>query len=92
MYACLLQELALLNKKEVLIWDVWGLMLNDNDDLSHDMNQLRILDDLSDFLKNHAYDIQNLQHYYQNNALLRVPGSVLVCNPFLEPEWVAIDL
>lgn len=76
-----IQDFVLLNKYELLIWDLWGDMLCDkkvDDDF---------IDYLSDFLLDNAYDVKKICAGYQAHAILQVPDSVLVANPFLTERW-----
>ncbi|OGT45639.1 MAG: hypothetical protein A3E82_09100 [Gammaproteobacteria bacterium RIFCSPHIGHO2_12_FULL_38_11] len=80
----LIQDLALLNKQETLIWDVWGPML------SSVITDFDLLDRLSDLLINHINDVDKIKYFYESNFILTVPGEVLVDNPFLTAKWVSI--
>ncbi len=80
----LIQDLALLNKQEILIWDLWGPML------SSSVSDFSLLDELSDILKYHINDINQVTRFYETHSILKIPNTLLVDNPFLEPEWVTV--
>ena len=80
----LIQDLALLNKQETLIWDVWGAML------CSVITDFKLLDDLAELLINDKGNVKKITEFYNNNSLFKVPNKVLVDNPFLTAEWVSI--
>jgi hypothetical protein len=84
----LVQELAILNKKEMLLWDYWGLMLSNP---NFDDYQFEILDNLSIFINTKAYDVSDLQSYYKEHEILKIPKFVTVYNPFCEKMMAQID-
>lgn len=86
----LMQDLAFLNKTEVLIWDIWGLMCLGDNPWVVAAEHLPVLDDLSQLIREHSYDLIKLQDCYQNSADLRVPANVSVCNPFFEMRDVVL--
>ncbi|MCX7120554.1 MAG: transglutaminase-like domain-containing protein [Gammaproteobacteria bacterium] len=79
----MIQDLALLNKQETLIWDVWGPMLGSV------IVDYDILDNLSDVLMNCNRDISAVNNFYLN-AIFKIPNQILVDNPFVPAEWVSI--
>lgn len=80
----LIQDLALLNKQEPLIWDVWGPMLTSV------ITNFDQLDALSELLIFNIDDIKKIHLFYDMNTELQFPKTVLVDNPFLTPEWIAL--
>ncbi len=90
----LIQSLAMFNKKEILFWDAWGPMLpmltlkNGKPDLPE--SQLKMLDELSDFLLKNSHELSAIQTYYREHPDLQVPNQILVCNPFLKPELIEV--
>ncbi|PIZ04941.1 MAG: hypothetical protein COY58_01360 [Gammaproteobacteria bacterium CG_4_10_14_0_8_um_filter_38_16] len=80
----LIQDLALCNKKETLIWDLWGGMFD-----SIDIN-LDLYDSLADLLIEYPYDIDALIAFYNSNSLLQVPDAILMDNPFLNEKMVQL--
>ena len=83
----LLQSIAFLNRQEMLVWDLWGMMLSDTPEEAYTVpdRQLAILDELSEILLAHPDSIASLKNYYQAHPVLQVPRQLLVCNPFLPP-------
>lgn len=80
----MIHDLALLNKQEILIWDVWGAML------SSSVTDFELLDALSDLLLNHCDDGNAIHAFYEDHDSLKVPNTILVDNPFLDAQWVAL--
>lgn len=77
----LIQDLALLNKHETLVWDLWGLMLDSPE------KNLIILDNLADLLISQKNNILKTQAFYNQYDFLQVPDMVLVDNPYLTERW-----
>lgn len=77
----LIQDLALLNKQELLVWDIWGEMLSPIE------NNRALIHSLSDLLIHNDETLSDINTFYQNNNLLAVPEKVLVDSPFCEPYW-----
>ncbi len=89
----LLQEIALINKKEMLIWDMWGAMLKQKNGKPYIPDEQYIfLDDLSQYLQENARKLSKLTDYYQAQTLLHVPTRVAVYNPFLKKRMVYINV
>ena len=89
----LLQAMAFLTKKELLIWDVWGIMLGQEPAVACVAEEhLPFLDNLSNFLLENAYSIEALQSYYQANKTIQVANKVMVYNPFINPVEVEVRL
>lgn len=80
----LIQDLALLNKHELLVWDLWGLMLQPLD------TEFELLDELSDLLLNNSYDLEQVNSFYNAHKILQVPDHILVDSPFLPETWVSL--
>ena len=77
----LIQDFLLLNKYELLIWDLWGMMLN------HNADHYSLMDELSNFMIGYENDVNKIQDCYQKHKTLHVPEQVLVANPFLPERW-----
>lgn len=80
----LIQDLSLLNKRESLIWDIWGPML-----MSF-VTDFDLLDQLSELLLNDSNNIEKITSFYEKNTQLQMPNLILVDNPFLSAEWVTV--
>lgn len=76
-----IQDFVLLNKYELLIWDLWGDMLADK------KMDNTIIDNLSDFLLKDACDVEKIMAFYEESLFFQVPNTVLVANPFLSERW-----
>lgn len=77
----LMQDLAFLNKEELLVWDIWGGMfdpLNENDVLMHSLAEL---------LLDQGMNFKSTSDFYHAHATLQVPEKVYVDNPFLVGYW-----
>jgi hypothetical protein len=80
----LIQDLALLNKQELLVWDLWGLMFEPVE------SQLGFMDALSDLLMKEN-DAQSFYDFYQSHPALQVPHTILEDNPFSEERWFSLQ-
>jgi hypothetical protein len=79
-----IQDLAAQNKMEVLLWDVWGLMLADDD------AELALVDEVAERTQA-ADDFADLRRLYAR-AGLAVPARVRSLSPANGPHEVALDL
>jgi Transglutaminase-like superfamily len=66
------RDLASLNKMELLPWDSWGLM-SDNEDVDEKID--RLTDDAADTTVNDKWS--DVRRLYESNELLRVPAEIL---------------
>jgi len=80
----LIQDLALLNKQETLVWDLWGLMLDSPD------QHLDVLDALSHLLLTETNNLDRIQQFYHQYDFLTVPNEVLVDHPYLTAEKIRL--
>ncbi len=82
----LVQDLAALNKQELLLWDSWGLMLKDT--LSDEDHAL--LDRIAELTQagNAAFAEQRI--VYEREAVLRVPPVVMKFSPVARPCKVTL--
>lgn len=81
----LIQDLALLNKQELLVWDLWGEMLCPLED-----NYL-LTDNLAEIMIEHENDTNFIRAYYQNQKTLRVPDHIFVDPPFIDSYWQKLE-
>ncbi|HLD76663.1 MAG TPA: transglutaminase domain-containing protein [Rickettsiales bacterium] len=81
-----IQDLALLNKYELLVWDLWKPMFDPIE------NQLAFLDSLSNDLISHAGEVEYLNGLYNFFPFLAPPDTVLVDNPFLSEYYEKLVL
>jgi hypothetical protein len=72
----LLQDLAALNKHEMVLWDWWGLAESDEFTADH----LALLDRVADIMVSGAATVDDLRDLY-NRAELRVPSVVTSYSP-----------
>ena len=87
----LLQSIVFILKCEMLIWDLWGMMLGlDKPTVLPD--QFPILDELSEFLLNNEYAVDRIQTFYDSRPALHVPDTVMVYNPHGEPYPTQVKL
>ena len=82
----LIQDLAALNKQELLLWDSWGLMLKEG--LSDDDRAL--LDRIAVLTQGGNATFAEVQAIYENEEGLRVPPTVMKFSPVAEPEEVKL--
>ncbi len=78
----LIQDLAALNKMELLPWDSWGLMLqgglNDfnQDDFMQDAKQVALLDLIAKLISTSKINASTVQSIYLENEALRVHDKI----------------
>jgi hypothetical protein len=70
----LIRDLASLNKKEMLPWDVWGAMPQPKQTL--DKDQLAFFDEIAALTRAPDTAFSKLRTRYEKNARLRVPAKV----------------
>lgn len=75
----LVQDLAALNKMELLPWDCWGLTLKRFGTLSDE--DLQLLDDVADLTQAVDEVFLNMQATYERQSSLRIPEVVVSYNP-----------
>lgn len=76
-----IQDFILLNKHELLIWDLWGILLDKND--THHC----AVDALANFLLSNIDDLCKIADFYRDHHWLHLPKKILVANPFLPERW-----
>ncbi len=84
----LIQDLAAQNKKELLLWDGWGLMLKE--ELNED--DLALLDRLAGLTQGGNKMFAEMQATYESDEELRVPFVVMNFSPVAEPSEVALSM
>ena len=82
----LIQDLAAQNKKELLLWDCWGLMLKQ--ELSEE--DVALLDKLAMLTQGGDDAFAEVQAVYENDEGLRVPSVVMSFSPVAEPAEVRL--
>jgi hypothetical protein len=89
----LMQDLAVLNKKETLIWDFWGMMLNASvpNPVVTD-GQLVILDELAAILTNSCENLSALTNFYLTQPQLVIPKILTTLSPFGQEQQLAIAI
>jgi hypothetical protein len=83
----LVQDLAALNKSEVILWDVWGLM--EGEPPGKDLDMLDRVATLTQ-AGNEAFD--ELQRLYEKEPNLRVPITVKSYSPVAPPRAVRVEV
>jgi Transglutaminase-like superfamily len=84
----LIQDLAALNKMELLNWDCWGLMLRGMGE--HTDEELRLLDKVAVLTQAGHEALPNIQAAYEAEASLKVPRVLMCYNPVGEPSQVTL--
>jgi hypothetical protein len=79
----LVHDLAALNRAEMVLWDVWGLMT----DRSPGEDELRELDDLA--AATVEPELDDVRRRYEEDARFRVPDTVMSFSPVSGPMTVA---
>lgn len=80
----LIQDLAALNKVEVLLWDAWGLMLGDDSDAT----EFTLLDEVARATQASSAAFSRLRAVYEETVELRVPERVRSFSPVTRPVTV----
>lgn len=85
----LIQDLAALNRREMLLWDDWGLggnaPLRDED--------LELLDHVADVTRAETLSLDTIKEIYEREPGLRVPEVVTSINPRTgEPRRVSVNV
>jgi len=70
----LVRDVAALNKMELLPWDCWGVILNEQLDNPDDLS---LLDDIAALTANAVPDFETVRVRYESDPLLRVDGRLL---------------
>jgi len=70
----LVHDVAVLNKMELLQWDVWGAMPRPDQPLGHD--ELSFFDQLAELTRVPDESFEKLRRIYQDDERLRVPATV----------------
>ena len=83
-----LQDLAALNKSEMLCWDAWGMMLRK--EFSNE--EAYLLDSIANLLENSDTAFAELQHCFTQNAYVRLNGHVCSSSPALGSHEVLLTL
>ena len=84
----MIQDLAAQNKKELLLWDCWGLMLKQ--ELSED--DLTLLDKLATLTQGGNDMFAEVLAVSENDERLRVPPVVMNFSPVAEPSEVRLKM
>lgn len=84
----LLQELAALNKVEMLIWDCWGMMHVPEQEISTE--ELSLLDSIAKMLSHPDDYFSEHAVLYANHPQLKVPKQILNVSPVLGKRIVDI--
>ncbi len=84
----LVQDLAALNRVEMLVWDAWGMMrsndINDEDSC--------LLDSIAELTLNSDAAFEELRHCYAQEERVRLDGNVCNYSPAVGPHEVVITL
>jgi len=81
----LIHQLAFLNKKEMLIWDLWGDMQVHREGKPCLLEeQLDGLDKLAELIRNHKNNLMLMKDCYEKNINFKIRNSVSVFNPYLD--------
>jgi hypothetical protein len=86
----LIQDLAALNKMELLNWDCWGLMLRNIG--THTPDELELLDRVAALTQNGAEALEQIRVIYEKGAQLKVPKVVNCYSPVGQPGVVSLGV
>jgi hypothetical protein len=70
----LIRDVAALNNREMLPWDVWGAMPHPDEPLQHD--QFEFFDRLATLTRVPDASFEELRQLYEEDDRLRVPATV----------------
>jgi hypothetical protein len=77
-----LQDMAALNKREPLLWDVWGMMLRQEPGEMPTLAQQLLVDEIAELtFVSMNENISAIQAVYAGDAELRVPQKIIACSP-----------
>jgi hypothetical protein len=79
----LIQDLAALNKMELLNWDCWGLMLRGMG--THTDEELMLLDQVAGLTQARPETLPEIQAIYEAEDALKVPPVIMCYNPVGAP-------
>lgn len=86
---CLVQDLAALNKLELLCWDCWGLMLKDM--TTYTEAEWSLLDQVALLTQSGNDDFEAMRRLYETRDALRVPERITRFDPLGAPLEVPLD-
>lgn len=78
----LMLDLASLNKMELLLWDIWGLMDSERDP---DEGDVTLLDNVARVTQSGNEGFEEMQAFYEKEAELKVPSVITSFSPIDEP-------
>ncbi|MGH2616787.1 MAG: transglutaminase-like domain-containing protein [Thermomicrobiales bacterium] len=85
----LIQDLAALNKMEMLLWDEWGLLGNGNASAS----EQELLDRIADVTRGENPVLEDVQSLYTGEPALKVPAVITSISPLTgQPCQVKVSL
>ncbi|NTW45158.1 MAG: transglutaminase domain-containing protein [Anaerolineaceae bacterium] len=82
----LVRDIASLNKFEMLPWDCWGIILNEQLDRSED---LILLDEIADLTENDVPAFAQVQELYRQDSRLRLDSP---CLSYVNGKLVPVNL
>ena len=83
----LIQDLAALNRREMLLWDDWGL--GGNTPMREE--DFALLDHVADVTRAESPNLEEIRRIYASEPGLRVPDVVTSVNPLTgEPRQVSV--
>ena len=85
---CLLQDLAALNKQELLCWDCWGIMLKDM--AAYTQAEWALLDQVALLTQGGNDSFEVMRSLYETCDTLRVPGQITRFDPLGPPLEVQL--
>lgn len=85
----LIQDLAVQNKKETLLWHSWGLM--QQEDILNDENSV-LLDRAAELTQSGNDAFAGMQSFYENTPALRVSPTVMKYSPVTRPRKVKLEI
>lgn len=73
----LIQDFAALNKMEMLLWDCWGMMLNNqSNNFLFDQRRINLLDSVASLLSRSSMDIDTINRIYLTEEDLHVAKQI----------------
>ncbi len=85
----LIQDFAALNSVEMQLWDVWGLMFEDQA-IEDDEAQLQFLDYLAELTIEPDKHFESIRHLYQNDARIKVPRKIKSFSPVYREKDITL--
>lgn len=88
----LIQDIAALNKQELLLWDCWGMMLKDSSDVfMNNPEQVERLDYYAELLYEADLNFEEIKLVYHLDSNVTVPSRIYSAGVLNDARWVELN-